>query len=67
MKVLVSVEDWSDWLSVEEDLKRLDVLRQHVEKGLPCGTDDFVQELGQKIGRALENRARGRPKNEEKG
>jgi len=66
-KVLDSVEDWSDWLSVEEDSKRLDVLRKHVEKGLPCGTDDFVQSLGKKIGRALENRAQGRPKKEIKG
>jgi len=65
--LLPSVEYWSDWLSVEEDAHRLEVLRKHVEKGLPCGTDDFVQELGQKIGRILENRSQGRPKKEQKG
>jgi len=54
-------------LSVEEEVSRLDVLRKHVEKGLPCGSDDFVRDLGQKIGRVLENRAQGRPKKEEKG
>ncbi len=60
--MLASIGDWSDWLSVEEKAGRLEVLRQHVEKGLPCGMDDFVQALGRRIGRILENRPQGRPK-----
>ena len=64
---LASVGDWSAWLSVEEEVEQLDVLRKHVEKGLPCGTDDFVQALGKKIGRVLENRQQGRPKKSAKG
>jgi len=42
-------------------------LRQHVEKGLPCGADAFVQALGKKIGRTLKNRDQGRPRKEGKG
>jgi len=61
------IEDWSEWLEVEESAKKLKVLRKHVEKGLPCGADSFVQILGKKIGRVLENRPQGRPKKIEKG
>jgi len=48
--MLAAIGDWPGWLSVEEEPKCLDVLRQHVEKGLPCGADAFVQALGKKIG-----------------
>jgi len=61
------IEDWSEWLKVEESTDKLEVLRKHVEKGLPCGADSFVQTLVQKIGRVLENRPQGRPKKIEKG
>jgi len=50
MNKLVSVDDWSDWLKTEEEKNKLKVLRSHVEKGLPCGSDDFVQTLGHKTG-----------------
>jgi len=62
-----SIEDWSKWLEVEESADKQEVLRKHVEKGLPCGADSFVQTLGKKIGRLLENRPQGRPKKIEKG
>lgn len=65
--MLVSPEEWSDWLSVEEDGDRLDVLRKHVEKGLPCGADSFVKSLGDQIGRVLELRPQGRPSMQKKG
>jgi len=65
--MLAAIGDWSGWLSVEEEPKCLDVLRQHVEKGLPCGADAFVQALGKKIGRTLKNRDQGRPRKEGKG
>jgi len=32
--MLAAIGDWSGWLSVEEEPKCLDVLRQHVEKGV---------------------------------
>jgi putative transposase len=65
--MLASIGDWSEWLSVEEEAGRLDMLRRHVEKGLPCGSDDFVQALGRTIGRVLECRPQGRPKQRVKG
>jgi len=63
----VPVDAWSDWLSIEEESGRLDMLRKHVEKGLPCGSDDFVEKLGQKVGRILQRRPQGRPRLERKG
>ncbi|MDX8395003.1 MAG: transposase [Mariprofundaceae bacterium] len=60
--MLIAPEDWSDWLAVEEKSERLDVLRKHVEKGLPCGSEGFVKTLGNKIGRILEVRTQGRPR-----
>jgi len=62
-----SIVDWSEWLEVGESVDKLKVLRKHIEKGLPCGADSFVQTLGKKIGRVLENRPQGRPKKIEKG
>ncbi|MDX8405174.1 MAG: transposase [Mariprofundus sp.] len=59
---VVAVEAWSDWLAVEEERRRLDMLRKHVEKGLPCGSDDFVERLGKLAGRILQRRPQGRPR-----
>ncbi|MCD6150559.1 MAG: transposase, partial [Deltaproteobacteria bacterium] len=59
--MLVSTDDWSGWLAVKEDSERLDALRKHVEKGLPCGSESFVKALGDQIGRVLELRFQGRP------
>jgi len=56
------IGNWQDWLSISDDAGQLEVLRRHVEKGLPCGEDEFVQALGKKIGRSLENRPQGRPR-----
>ncbi len=64
--MLVSTGDWSDWLSVGEEGDRLDVLRKHVEKGLPCGSESFVKALGEQIGRVLELRPQGRPRKKNK-
>lgn len=60
--LLVSTEDWANWLLIEEANDHLNVLRKHVEKGLPCGSEGFVKRLGNQIGRILELRPQGRPK-----
>jgi len=60
--LLVSTEDWANWLLIEEANDHLNVLRKHVEKGLPCGSEGFVKTLGNQIGRILELRPQGRPK-----
>ena len=62
--LLNAIDDWSAWLSMNEESEKLDVLRKHVEKGLPCGDEGFVRKLGRKIGRVLEARPQGRPRRE---
>ena len=57
-----AIADWSSWLLAEDDAGKMQLLRLHVEKGLPCGSEDFVHKLGRIIGRALEFRPQGRPK-----
>lgn len=62
--LLNAIDDWSAWLSMNEESEKLDVLRKHIEKGLPCGDEGFVRKLGRKIGRVLEARPQGRPRRE---
>ncbi len=54
-------ESWSDWLSAEDGAEEIQLLRRNIEKGLPCGSAAFVQELGKLAGRVLEYRPQGRP------
>lgn len=56
------LEDWSAWLGEGDEAEELQMLRRNVEKGLPCGSEGFVQELGRQVGRLLEYRPQGRPK-----
>jgi putative transposase len=58
-----AVADWSAWL--QEGLARaeLETLRRNGPKGLPCGTEQFIDDLEQRTGRCLRSRPRGpRPK-----
>ena len=56
-----SVSDWSAWLGAEDDDQQIEKLRINSEKGLPCGSDEFVGRLGEMVGRVLEGRPIGRP------
>ena len=56
------VEDWTAWLAEGDETEELQMLRRNVEKGLPCGSEGFVQKLGRQVGRLLEYRPWGRPK-----
>jgi putative transposase len=56
------IEDWSAWLAEGDETEELQVLRRNVEKGLPCGSDGFVEKLGRQVGRLLEYRPQGRPR-----
>ena len=64
-----SIGDWSAWLAEGDEAEQLDRLRRHTSKGLPCGSERFIQKLEKLTGRALKYRPRGRPKkgDEEKG
>ena len=56
------IGDWSAWLAMGDEPDKLEVLRRHADKGLPCGSETFVRKLEKLIGRALQYRPRGRPK-----
>jgi putative transposase len=54
------IENWSKWLTEGDDLQKVEVLRRNIKKGLPCGTDDFIQKLERMAGRILRYRPQGR-------
>lgn len=56
-----SIGDWSAWLAEGDEPQSLEMIRRNVEKGLPCGSEKFIQKLEQITGRALRYRPRGRP------
>lgn len=57
-----SVGDWSKWLAQGDRPEQLEVLRRHVERGVPCGAEGFIRRLERRAGQMLRLRARGRPK-----
>jgi putative transposase len=61
-KRFATVKDWSAWLAQGDEDEELRVVRRNIDKGLPCGSDDFVKSLGDKIGRALDFQPQGRPR-----
>lgn len=61
-KQFSAIEDWSAWLAAGDEAEELQTLRRNVEKGLPCGSESFVQKLGRQAGRLLEYRPQGRPR-----
>jgi len=63
-KQIASRPDWSTWLAEGECADERDILRRHVERGLPCGKESFIDSLEHKAGQALRWRARGRPMRE---
>lgn len=63
-KVFEGISDWSAWLREDDDIEKLDVVRRHIQKNLPCGSDTFIEKLEQLAGRALRFRPIGRPKKE---
>ena len=55
------IADWSTWLAEGEQTQQRDVIRKHIERGLPCGAKRFIQKLEKAAGRTLEFRPQGRP------
>jgi len=41
---LAQIPDWSVWLEEREESEQVCILRKNIDKGLPCGTDRFVNE-----------------------
>ncbi len=59
------IGDWSAWLAEGDEPDKLEVLRRSADKGLPCGSKKFIQNLEKLTGRTLRYRPRGRPKKED--
>ena len=65
---IAGVQDWSKWLAEADEPEKLEILRRNVDKGLPCGSEEFIERLSKKSGRSLRFLPRGRPrKNPKKG
>lgn len=62
LRQVKSVGDWSSWLAQGDRPEQLEVLRRHVERGLPCGAERFIRRLERRAGQILRPRARGRPR-----
>ena len=56
------IGDWKAWLERGEIPAERSMLRRNTGKGLPCGSQAFIEQLEQATGRSLQFRARGRPK-----
>ncbi|MBL4886778.1 MAG: transposase [Planctomycetaceae bacterium] len=59
----VSSEEWSDWLALPESKGIIDLINRNIEKGLPCGSDNFIARLEVLANRSLQYRPQGRPIN----
>jgi len=57
---LSAVSDWSAWLATGDEAQDVKVLRRRANKGLPCGSTEFVAGLERTAGRCLQERPRGR-------
>jgi putative transposase len=63
-KEFESIGDWSSWLAEGDEPEELEVLRRNVERGLPCGSEKFIEKLEKMTGRVLRFRSQGRPRKE---
>ncbi len=61
-KQFVSIDDWSAWLAEGDEKEEIQMLRKHIDKGLPCGAENFIKRLSKLVGRELEYRPQGRPR-----
>ena len=57
-----SVRNWAEWLALPEDEGAAMALRQCTVRGVPCGSEAFVQRISEATGASFEQRQRGRPR-----
>jgi putative transposase len=62
LRQIKSIGNWSSWLAEGDRPEQLEVLRRHVERGLPCGAEGFIRKLERQAKQLLHLRPRGRPK-----
>jgi putative transposase len=58
----VTSTHWREWLSIPNSEATLKIIRRSVQKGLPCGNDNFISAIESKVGRKLRICPPGRPK-----
>jgi len=63
--LLAAVPDWSAWLAEGDEPEEVAVLRRNVDKGLPCGSEAFIDRLEAIADRPLRFRPIGRPRKSE--
>lgn len=56
----VSTSEWAGWLALPENDDSVILLRRNAQKGLPCGSDDFINGLEDLADRNLRYRPQGR-------
>ena len=61
VEIAIPKEEWSEWLALGEDRDSISILRRNIEKGLPCGSDSFIEKLEKLSGRQLNYQPQGRP------
>ncbi|KAF3980130.1 MAG: hypothetical protein HFP76_00735, partial [Methylococcales symbiont of Iophon sp. n. MRB-2018] len=54
--------EYQDYLQSMIRQKHIEILQRNTHKGLPCGGDNFIKNLSDKIGRDLSFKGVGRPK-----
>ena len=64
MEILEQIENWSEWLAEGDEPQKIKLIRRNIEKGLPCGSDEFIKRLERIAGRILQYRPQGRPREE---
>jgi len=57
----ISQEDWGGWLEVNENKGVTDIIQRNIEKGLPCGDDNFISQLEVVAKKSLRYKPQGRP------
>ena len=57
--------DWSKWLSEPDEPEKMEILRRNVDKGLPCGSERFIEQLSKQSGRSLKFVPQGRPRKQD--
>jgi hypothetical protein len=60
--LVTEISDWANYLNQMQDVNSLNRIRINTHSGLPCGTDDFIQTIENKLNRKLKAMPSWRPK-----
>ncbi len=52
-QTIATGQAWSKWLSEPDEPEKLEILRRNIDKGLPCGSEEFIERLSKQVGRSL--------------